>query len=309
MRLHHLRLAATLTALVWGPACVLNHPPSTFPKRPRGYVHPITQQFRIAVLNFVDQTGNATEIGAALPDAMSTAIHAQGRFALYDRGQLRQLDRGQLRRKDRIGARMLYEPYPTRPPFGVKQSTDPYTHPGVLRSMLDLQADVESLKTLRRQVDAVLVGAITVLDDRSVSVDYRLIGAVFQHVIYARKVRVKYSNANGVIRFDSAILRAEAKELANHFPEPQTLSKVKILNIRGHFVTLDVGERRGVFPGLSAYAYSPRAALLHPTATMSIPEDIHRGQIYITAVYDRTCQAYVFQGLGNLRVGDHIRFK
>lgn len=304
-----LLLVSVLAALLG--SCVLGYPPSTFPVRPRGYIFPISQKFEIAVVNFIDQTGTALDLVEALPDAVSTALQNTQRFSLFDRGQLRQLDRGQLRQKGKRGAGMLYDTYPTEPPYGVKPDTGGRYYSWAVRRMIQVQEEIESLKAIRDQVDAILMASITGRNEAAVTIDYRLVTSVFQRVIYAASVKIPYTQSGGGrgFSFNRAKLEAEAKRIVAFFPEPAKLKEGKILNIRGGFVVLDLGKRDGLFPGLTAFVHSPKELMLHPSDDRSIPEDVYRGLIYVTGVFDETAQAFVYKGLGNLKVGDKVRFR
>lgn len=51
---------------------------------PPSFLTPRTQQYRIAVRAFVDQTGEAAAVADASGEVLVTALHAGGRFGLYD---------------------------------------------------------------------------------------------------------------------------------------------------------------------------------------------------------------------------------
>jgi hypothetical protein len=63
-------------------------PISAFEMTRRPY-QPYSLKFRLAVLNFVDQTGAAGQLVKTIPDVLTTTLYDASRFDLYDRGQLR----------------------------------------------------------------------------------------------------------------------------------------------------------------------------------------------------------------------------
>lgn len=52
---------------------------------------PYSLKFRLAVINFVDQTGAGGNLVKTIPDVLTTGLYDTQRFDLYDRGQLREL--------------------------------------------------------------------------------------------------------------------------------------------------------------------------------------------------------------------------
>lgn len=64
-------------------------PPTTAPFRPREDVAIESYKFRIAVVDFTDQTGQAGDLVKTVPDILTTALFKLGRVDLYERASLR----------------------------------------------------------------------------------------------------------------------------------------------------------------------------------------------------------------------------
>jgi len=74
-------------------------PPPTAPFRPRDEVLIENYKFRVAVMDFTDQTGQAGDLVKTIPDILTTELFKQGRLDLYERDPLRGLsvrDAGEL---------------------------------------------------------------------------------------------------------------------------------------------------------------------------------------------------------------------
>ncbi len=64
-------------------------PPPTSPFPPRGEVLIESYKFRVAIVDFTDQTGLAGELIKTIPDILTTTIFKDGRIDLYERNALR----------------------------------------------------------------------------------------------------------------------------------------------------------------------------------------------------------------------------
>jgi hypothetical protein len=77
---------------LWICGCsVILPPPPTAPFRPRDEVLIENYKFRVAVMDFTDQTGQAGDLVKTIPDILTTGLFKQGRLDLYERGPLRGL--------------------------------------------------------------------------------------------------------------------------------------------------------------------------------------------------------------------------
>lgn len=96
MGLNLIRGAARGAWLLWigllvmeGCASAPMAPPTTPPFRPREDTPIESYKFRIAVVDFSDQTGQAGDLVKTIPDILTTALFKLGRIDLYERDPLR----------------------------------------------------------------------------------------------------------------------------------------------------------------------------------------------------------------------------
>jgi hypothetical protein len=76
-------------AVLWG--CASTMPPLTVPLPPRNEIPIESYKFRVAVLDFTDQTGLAGDLVKSIPDILTTALFKLDRVDLYERTPLRGL--------------------------------------------------------------------------------------------------------------------------------------------------------------------------------------------------------------------------
>lgn len=74
---------------VWGCGGGILLPPPTAPLRPREDVSVENYKFRVAVMDFTDQTGQAGDLVKTVPDILTTVLFKSGRLDLYERDPLR----------------------------------------------------------------------------------------------------------------------------------------------------------------------------------------------------------------------------
>jgi hypothetical protein len=75
---------------IWGCGEILP-PPPTAPFRPREEVSLENYKFRVAVMDFTDQTGQAGDLVKTIPDILTTVVFKSGRLDLFERDPLRGL--------------------------------------------------------------------------------------------------------------------------------------------------------------------------------------------------------------------------
>ncbi|HEY5594554.1 MAG TPA: hypothetical protein VIL61_05270 [Nitrospiria bacterium] len=75
----------------WGCGGEILLPPPTAPFRPREDVSIENYKFRVAVMDFTDQTGQAGDLVKTIPDILTTVLFKSGRLDLYEREPLRGL--------------------------------------------------------------------------------------------------------------------------------------------------------------------------------------------------------------------------
>jgi hypothetical protein len=70
-------------------------PPTMAPSPPRRGIQPRSYKMKVAVFNFVDQTGSAGKLIQTIPDILATELYNTGRFELKERAELREIDPAQ----------------------------------------------------------------------------------------------------------------------------------------------------------------------------------------------------------------------
>ena len=83
--------AASLTALFAVLGCS-TYPPTVLPEQPRRGIQARSYKMKLAVLNFVDQTGSAGKLIQTIPDVLATELFNTGRFEIKERAELREFD-------------------------------------------------------------------------------------------------------------------------------------------------------------------------------------------------------------------------
>lgn len=78
----------TCSLWLWGCGGILP-PPPTAPFRPRENVSIENYKFRVAVMDFTDQTGQSGDLVKTIPDILTTVLFKMGRLDLYGREPLR----------------------------------------------------------------------------------------------------------------------------------------------------------------------------------------------------------------------------
>lgn len=76
--------------MLWGCSS-LTLPPLTIPLPPRNEIQIESYKFRVAITDFMDQTGSAGDLIKAIPDILTTALFKLDRIDLYERAPLRGL--------------------------------------------------------------------------------------------------------------------------------------------------------------------------------------------------------------------------
>jgi len=84
-------VVALLLALAVVAGCI-TPPPTLPPPKARRGIMPRSYKMKLAVLNFVDQTGKAGKLVQTVPDILATELFNTKRFELKERSELRQLD-------------------------------------------------------------------------------------------------------------------------------------------------------------------------------------------------------------------------
>lgn len=101
-------LAAILAMLFLATGCAVL--PPTLPRaQPRRGIVPRSSKMKIAVFNFLDQTGSAGKLVETLPDMLSTELFGTQRFEVKERAEVRSVDAQEMKKicdafKDQVDA-------------------------------------------------------------------------------------------------------------------------------------------------------------------------------------------------------------
>lgn len=87
--------AVLMAGLILGCATM---PPTLAPAPPRRGIQPRSYKMKVAVFNFVDQTGSAGKLIQTIPDILATELYNTGRFELKERAELREIDPAQIQK-------------------------------------------------------------------------------------------------------------------------------------------------------------------------------------------------------------------
>ncbi len=83
-------LLLSVGVMLWGCSS-LTLPPLTTPLPPRNEIQIESYKFRVAIMDFMDQTGLAGDLIKTIPDILTTALFKLDRIDLYERAPLRGL--------------------------------------------------------------------------------------------------------------------------------------------------------------------------------------------------------------------------
>jgi hypothetical protein len=270
-------------------------PPPYIPiEQARVTIIPTSQFMKVAVLNFVDQTGYADGLVEGLADMLATEMHRTGRFEIYDRGHLRHYDfaqvldtcdktKGRCEEKDATaaGASVYHE------------------HLAHARDAFD---------AIRADTDALLQCAITSLSDTSAKFDCRLVNSQSFTTMLASPYGVKYSRDDRTLNIERSGIARAADDIRSSLPKPDSGSVGKLLVQDGQVLTISMGRKDGIIPGMNVFVIGPGRVLSAGGGAPTTVDEVYLAQAYVVSVYDNTSQVVVFHGT-DYRVGDAVRFK
>lgn len=230
---------------------------------------PSSKLFRIAVVDFVDQTNNtAGKVEDMFADVMTTALYRTSRFTLYDRSQLKRKNKN-----DRTETVSLQQ--------GVVQSLGNAQSPSTSqlpasakvveeKGRLDDSAQaMAQMETLSKEVDGVFVAFITNAEmpegtgKGTYTVDYRIVKRIGAGqttlVIFADSATVHFSG-NPMQKDSKPVtllrtdLEAIAAKVAEFFPKLNApdYAAAKVTDVNGRMVTISLGSKQ-VKPGYSFF--------------------------------------------------------
>lgn len=106
MKIRRIATALVSVACLLAIAACTSIPPTYVTKPPRRGISPRSYKMKLAVFNFVDQTGSAGKLIETMPDILATELFSTKRFELKERAELREVDPSQM---DKIRDKYKYE--------------------------------------------------------------------------------------------------------------------------------------------------------------------------------------------------------
>jgi curli biogenesis system outer membrane secretion channel CsgG len=272
-------------------------PPPYVPITPaRTTIVPSSQFMKVAVFNFVDQTGKGDALVESLADMLATELHRSGRFEIYDRGELRHYDYGQMVDQcQKMGGDCAKEVTPDEASAG-----------GNMQESLAYLAN--AYNQIMQDTDAVLTCAITSISEGRAKFDCRLINARSKTVMTAGTFSASYSSGGASLDIERGGIARTADEIQDALPKPSTGKLGKVLVQDGPVLTISMGRKDGIIAGMNVFVIGPGRVLAGQDGAATTVDEVYLAQAYVVSVYDNTSQVVVFLG-NDFRVGDSVRFK
>jgi hypothetical protein len=254
---------------------------------PRRPYQPASLKFRIAVMNFVDQTKAAGDLVKTLPDVLTTALYKTDRFDLYDRGQLRDKTLNESESETR---RLLN-----------------YRKVDAL-----LQGAITQFRTGETAAEKRIVCDIRITDKESA-------------VMFAKSANFRYTGKLDV-NLNRDDMSSLAAEIAKRFPLIGEDKEFKVVSVSGREATLNIGADTGIMRGMIALFVAP-GDLVRDTGTgevlrstkfiadayvLSVEERMTRVRIlkiWEEGQLDKQGRAVFQMRMPQVRVDDRVKFK
>jgi curli biogenesis system outer membrane secretion channel CsgG len=186
-------------------------PPLARTVTPPAYLTPHSQRYRIAVLNFRDQTDRADLVTESIADMLTTELYATRRFNLYDRGDVRrQVVTGE--GGDAAHAQVTIQTESSEPKVG-ETGADEAGKVVTVDATLD-----EQFNRLRFDVDGILTGYVTAFSIGKdgagwFNADFRIVNPHTKLVVYSDSATVRF--ATDLDRKTIQLVRDDVRTLAH----------------------------------------------------------------------------------------------
>jgi curli biogenesis system outer membrane secretion channel CsgG len=268
---------------------VVSYPAPFLPISPgRRTIEPNSQFMKVAVLNFVDQTGRAPASVESLADMLATELHRSQRFEIFDRGQLRYYDYTQV----------LDECQKAKGKCASLEAA----------KAQDQSGRYAELGRLLSGSDAFLLCAITSATDDRVTFDYRLVNSNSFTVMIGGSATVPTDIGGNRITIARDAVREVASTIRTALPAPSGSNLGKVLVQDGRVLTINLGKKDGIISGMTVFVMGPGRIQLSSSQKPNTIDETYLAQAYVVSVYDNTSQVVVYNGT-DFRVGDAVRFK
>lgn len=269
--------------------------------------------FKIGIPPAVDMTGNADYLKNSIADMFQTALFNTKRFDLLDRMELKKFEEVSL--------------------INISRSGDSTKSGDALRTKeIEMMVDGaarkdQTIDTLLRITDGVLLIYITSDEKLSgasgrVRIDYRIVctglGSDLKlkresTVLYADYAFVNYSyqKSRNSLSLNEKDFITMANEIKKNFPNPDILTKYRIINKRGDVITVNAGKADNIIPGMLGYVIKNDLDQNGKTFT-----PLYRAEFLVTEVFPENFNAQLIKRIDEddiivptIKVNEPIRMK
>ena len=266
------RAPAALAVLLAGCQSL---PPTLHYSEPRRAILPRSYKMKLAVFNFVDQTGSASKLVQTMPDILATELFSTGRFELLERAELREVD-----------------------PANILKVRDEYRRKvdAFLVGSITRFSNEDKTMTL----DLRIINASGGVSDSAGTVLY----AGHHDVAYEGILDVRASRGD---------VTSVARKIQLAFPELGG-QRAKVISRSGNLARINLGSRDGVKVGMGALVIAQGDTLKDPVTKEELSDEVYVGEVYVVQVSENDCAAMVFaagvdEKTEKVKINDSVRFK
>lgn len=258
----------------------------------RETIIPFSQFTRLAVLNFVDQTGRASSLVETLADILSTELMLTGRFEIHDRGQLRYDDYTQI-----VNVLQKHEKHSE-----IRKEKDLK-----IQETKDLTFLKETFSNILDSVDALVIGSITSVTPNSLGVDIRIVNSQSFTVLYGVSATFPYQSGIAY-KVDRDTVSIIARNIKDAFPSVSQIKYGKVIIQDGNIITVSMGKKDGVISGLNIFVVNPQSSTNAAGKELEKKDELYLAEAYVVSVFENSSKCIVFRGK-DFMTGDSVRFK
>jgi chemotaxis signal transduction protein len=226
-------------------------PPLSETVDPIEYLTPYSQRYRVAVLNFRDQTGRAGLVTEAIADVLTTSLFETQRFNLYDRGDYKRSVYREEETSERVG-----RDDDKRRKDDRKASDDSEGSTKVTSRTREIEDTLEDqFRVLSQYVDGALIGYVTAYSIESsgkgyFDADFRIVTPDRRLVVYSGNTRVRFESGKkeDSIRINRNDVTVMAERIAGSFVDLAAVAskEIRVTDVQqdsaGAKITLNVGR-------------------------------------------------------------------
>ncbi len=256
----------------------------------RKAIIPASQRMRVELGVIADATDKHEKLVGPLRDILRTELYRTRRFEIFSTDEITQ------RRAEQI-----HDMEEKRWQREERRASTDEQKSSVAEDSRALAEERRRLAEHLRTVDAVLHIVITSTGTNSMTVDFRLENPKSLTVMFAASADVN----PGSDRQLRETIASMAESIAASVP-PSTKELGKILIQDDKVITINLGEKDGLIPGMNVFVIAGNSRSQGDTVMRL--GDTYVAQAYIVAVYGITSHAVVFDG-EDYRVGDMVRVK